>query len=475
MKMLELKRKQRELARMREAEEEELKAIIRLESLKTEADFKLAEARKAAAITDLEAKLTEEMEGGFSDNESSSVESTSFECAPPLSGSTVIPPLITVTHSAPPVTPNVLAMPAHLPGVSSTAMASDPSPPVLSSPTSFIQPDPSPCAVQGSWTSASTKVSVTPSNKPKTGVSSTTAVSSLSPPVVNNLTPSTLPYRSPPIKSSPFVPTFTKLPVTTVNTSQTGVLSVTVSGLNLPVASSLSPWAMPFQPPLGTSSVNAMPVPSAHGEALTMVAAAMKDISTTQQKLAYNQSLPPIQFQKFGGVPAEFPLFKQRFERMVMSREDMDDSSKMTRLIQFLDGEAKQAVAGLETSKNGLHQALQILEQRYGRPCMTVNSVINSLVKGPPISAGDKINLRKFADSATRALATLTSMNCLTQVNQGNIVNMTERLPKPLQDKFATLACDLETKGQHFPTLTDFVGFVNKHANIANHPVSGKS
>ena len=136
---------------------------------------------------------------------------------------------------------------------------------------------------------------------------------------------------------------------------------------------------------------------------------------------------------------------------------------------------AKQAVAGLETSKDGLHQALQILEQRYGRPCMIVNSVINSLVKGLSISAGDNTNLRKFADSATRALATLTSMNCLSQVNQGNIVNMTERLPKPLQDKFATLACDLETKGQHFPTLMDFVGFVNKHANIANHPVSGKS
>lgn len=109
-----------------------------------------------------------------------------------------------------------------------------------------------------------------------------------------------------------------------------------------------------------------MPVPSAHGDVLAMVAAAMKDISTTQQKLAYNQSLPPIQFQKFGGVPAEFPLFKQRFERIVMSREDMDHCSKMTRLVQFLNGEAKQAVAGLETSKDGLYQALQILEQRYG-------------------------------------------------------------------------------------------------------------
>ena len=78
-----------------------------------------------------------------------------------------------------------------------------------------------------------------------------------------------------------------------------------------------------------------MPVPSAQGEVLTMVAAAMKDISTTQQKLAYNQSLPPIQFQKFDAVPAEFPLCKERFECIVMSQEDMDDSSKMTCLYSF--------------------------------------------------------------------------------------------------------------------------------------------
>ena len=150
---------------------------------------------------------------------------------------------------------------------------------MLSSPTSFIQPNPSPSVVQSSWMSASTKVSVTPLNKPKTSLSSTTTVSGLSP-------PSTLPYWSPPVKSNPLVPALPKLPVMTVNTSQTGISSVTVSGLSLPVTSSLSPWAMPFQPLLGTSSMNTSPVPSAHGEVLTMVAAAMKDISTTQQKLA---------------------------------------------------------------------------------------------------------------------------------------------------------------------------------------------
>ena len=267
---------------------------------------------------DLEAKLTEEMEGGLSDNESSTVESAPFDCAPPSSGSTINPPLFTVTYSAPPVTPNVLVTPAHLPGVSSTATGSGLSPPVSSSITPFTLPYPSPPVTPSPFVPASTKVSVTPVNTPKTGasstattsglnppalsslssftlpylsppvtpspfvpastkvpvtpvntpktgVSSTTTVSSLSPLVMSNLTPSTLPYQSPPVKSSPFVPAFTTVPVTPVNTSQTGVSSITVSSLSLTVMSSLSPWAPPCQPPFGTSSVNVTPVPSAHG------------------------------------------------------------------------------------------------------------------------------------------------------------------------------------------------------------------
>ena len=102
---------------------------------------------------------------------------------------------------------------------------------------------------------------------------------------------------------------------------------------------------------------------------LTMVASAMKGISSVKQKLAANQSLPPVQLDEFSGSPEEFPVFKQRFERRIMSREDFDDSEKMSRLLQFLDGEAKEAVAALEGVSGGIHEALKILQTRYGRRC----------------------------------------------------------------------------------------------------------
>ena len=59
MKMLELERKQRETARIRAIEEEELKSAIRLEALNAEEESKLSEARKLAALMDLEARLAE--------------------------------------------------------------------------------------------------------------------------------------------------------------------------------------------------------------------------------------------------------------------------------------------------------------------------------------------------------------------------------------------------------------------------------
>ena len=318
------------------------------------------------------------------------------------------------------------------------------------------------------------RVTLTPAHHPQ--ISASLSASTCGPQLPeSSLSPWASSYSPPPIKTSSSVPACTKATVTTVHGPGTGVLpSVTESSPSPLVANNLPSWTRPYPAPSVNPGLNITPVSSAHDEVLTMVASAMKDISLTQQRLAYNQTLPPIQFQRFSGTPAEFPLFKQRFNRIVMLREDMDDDDKMARLLQFLDGEAKQVVSGLETFTGGVHQALQILEQRYGRPCMIVRSVVTNLVKGPPISNSDKVALRKFADCATMGLATLKSMNCLFQINQWNNVSMTERLPKPLQDKFAGLAFDLETKGQHFPTLTNFVDFVNKHASIANHPVSGK-
>ncbi|CAB3987692.1 Hypothetical predicted protein [Paramuricea clavata] len=70
-----------------------------------------------------------------------------------------------------------------------------------------------------------------------------------------------------------------------------------------------------------------------------------------------------------------------------MSREDFDDGEKMLRLLQFLDGVAKEAVASLEAVDGGIHEALKIPQKRCGRTCVTVSSIVDNL-NSPVLQSG---------------------------------------------------------------------------------------
>ena len=54
----------------------------------------------------------------------------------------------------------------------------------------------------------------------------------------------------------------------------------------------------------------------------------------------------------------------------------------MSRLLQFLDGQARRAVAGFEGVSGGLSKALKLLEQRFGQPHVVAKACIDALVEG---------------------------------------------------------------------------------------------
>ena len=143
-KTLELERKQRELLKRGEVEEEQLKGTFRLEALKTEADNKLAEVRKIAAIMELEAKIAEDMDSESSNNETTSMQLTAVDNALPSRSSTFNPPLTTVTTPPLSSTPKASASSAHTPAVSasSTVITLSLGPLAMSSLTSLTPPYP---------------------------------------------------------------------------------------------------------------------------------------------------------------------------------------------------------------------------------------------------------------------------------------------------------------------------------------------
>lgn len=132
----------------------------------------------------------------------------------------------------------------------------------------------------------------------------------------------------------------------------------------------------------------------------------------TMERVSLSHTLPTTRVIKFSGNSEDYPTFRQRFRLMVESKS-LDDSAKMTSLLQFLQGPALQAVLPYETLPGGLQKALTVLEERFGRPCQIVRACVDKLIKGPSIHYNDKEALQRFADTAQATYETLSSLNCL--------------------------------------------------------------
>ena len=294
IKILELERKQRELLRRREVEEEPLKGTFRLESLKTEADRKLAEARKIAAIMELEPKIAEDMDSESSNNETTSMQLTPVDNALPSRSSTFHPPLTTVTTPALPSTPKASASSAHTPAVSasSTVITLSLGPQAISSLTSLTPPYPTISSEPSLPTPAFARVTLTPARHPQISASLSASTSGPELPG-SSLSPGASPYSPLPIKRSSSVPACIKATVTSVHSPGTGVLpSVTGNNSSPLVMNSLPPWTLRYPAPSVYPGMNIPPASSAHDEVLTMVASAVKDISLKQQRQTTKVSRP---------------------------------------------------------------------------------------------------------------------------------------------------------------------------------------
>ena len=84
---------------------------------------------------------------------------------------------------------------------------------------------------------------------------------------------------------------------------------------------------------------------------------------------------------------------------MVLS-QNLTEAQKKSRLFQFLDGKARQAVSGFEGVPSGLTKAMSILEEQFGQPHIVAKACVDVLIQGSNIGSNDRQGLREFADKA---------------------------------------------------------------------------
>ena len=234
--------------------------------------------------------------------------------------------------------------------------------------------------------------------------------------------------------------------------------------------SSLNPAAPPFVKAALLSNQGHQPdgVSSLANTTETMVTKLTASIDSIVTK----SNLPPLDVVKFSGNPCEYFRFRARFDEMV-GTQNISETEKMSRLLQFLDGQARSSVAGFEGVPGGLSRALKTLQQRFGQPHIVAKACVDALVDGPNISSNDGPGLQRFADRSRVLYETLKSMNALPEMNMTNLAKMSGKLPIALQVKWRDEALRIrESRGS--PNLKDLVEFIERRAEASNDPVFGR-
>ena len=166
------------------------------------------------------------------------------------------------------------------------------------------------------------------------------------------------------------------------------------------------------------------------------VSESLAAITSSMERISASHDLPHMRVQKFNGSPQDYPAFRQRFKQLEETKP-LDDTVKMTRLLQFLEGPALIAVQRYEPLPGGLAKALKRSEDRFGQPFQVVRASVESLTRGPVIQAIDKESLQQYADMAQVTYDTLESVGYLSEMNADNLEKIIMGLPKRMQAKFA--------------------------------------
>nr|CAD2182928.1 unnamed protein product [Meloidogyne enterolobii] len=110
--------------------------------------------------------------------------------------------------------------------------------------------------------------------------------------------------------------------------------------------------------------------------------------------------LPELKMDPFYGDPKKWTTFWQLFSANIDSRP-MDNIRKMSYLLAFLQGSAKELVAGFVLSNENYDRALDLLKSRYGDSRAITEALEAELMNLTPPNESSH-SLRAFVDSVER-------------------------------------------------------------------------
>ena len=197
---------------------------------------------------------------------------------------------------------------------------------------------------------------------------------------------------------------------------------------------------------------------------------ANSDIHDDMCKMMSMMSLPSVQIDKYSGDPLHYQAFICIFDEVVASK-DIDDQIRLTRLLQYTEGEAKNAIknCALVGGSAGYKQARDILSSRFGDPHIISQSIMRDLKSGKSISKNS--DLQQLADELTMARTALKKLGMTSEIdNQKSILEILQRCPRYIMNKWRIKALEHKRDKDKYPGFDDFVDFISLKALDACDP-----
>lgn len=121
-----------------------------------------------------------------------------------------------------------------------------------------------------------------------------------------------------------------------------------------------------------------------------------------EQYSLLNKKLPPIQLQKFSGIPSEFPVFFENFQSLIHNNQTLSDVQKVQYLTGCLTGKALLVCAGIPPTGENYEIIWNSLLERYQDTRVQAAQLVDSLINCKPNQ-----QLEAFVDQFCSAEAAL--------------------------------------------------------------------
>ena len=108
--------------------------------------------------------------------------------------------------------------------------------------------------------------------------------------------------------------------------------------------------------------------------------------STSQSDSALYQTvnLPKVELKIFDGDPLSYHLWINAFDEVV-DKVPMENSAKLTRMLQYTSGRAYEAIKACALADDGYKQARAKLKSSFGDKHLVTQSIVSSLKNGKAV------------------------------------------------------------------------------------------